>query len=637
MQLVGRMFGPIVGRLRLPAEVPPFSTPIYRTFSVLWTIAFLLALIGPAMGMYERYNAPANNSQLLLGSRAGFAAYPGDATAIRFAVGPNSGPDGLHAGDKIVAIYGIDLPRVMPVTEQALAEHGQEPAYIAMGNLLFGSDEGEVPLTIRAPDGRVRDVTVQTGEQHINAAARKIGIQPRLLNFVDLLPVLAYPFLLWAAWALHRRKARDVVSSLLSLAFVLTMAAEQPSTMFLATIGIPRWLNVAMFDLGNVLLLASIILFPHGRLSTGVAAVLVSLPVLLFLHGQVYQAYFVFFMLVAVVMLLRSMRQSVSDDSRQQIRWALFGFAGYAALRGVSILCDLFKWSTHSFGGQMLVEVLAGVCFGLGTLVLMFGLLVALLRYRLYDADSIIQRTASVAIVTIVITGGFAAIMEGIITGLQFLYPESETSQTFAAMAGAIFAAACIEPVRDKARHWTEQRFQKNLFLLRDDLPEAVRDLRETASLQEMLDETLARIEAGVRSVHNAFIIHGRIMATRDVSTAAVEDWRGEHAGFSNDLCEPKDKMFPLRVALIPSSEKKDEPIGYVIVGPRPDGSIPSKEEQKALAGVSEPIARAIVNVIKREERERELNDSIEATNRRIDTLEALLRGPSLKRSPGTA
>ena len=41
-----------------------------------------------------------------------------------------------------------------------------------------------------------------------------------------------------------------------------------------------------------------------------------------------------------------------------------------------------------------------------------------------------------------------------------------------------------------------------------------------------------------------------------------------------------------------------------LLVGPRPDGSIPSRDEQKALREVSEAIARAIRTVIKREARE---------------------------------
>ena len=130
-----------------------------------------------------------------------------------------------------------------------------------------GPTAAEVPLTVRDPDGRVRDVTVTTGEQHIDAGARALGVSPKMLSFIDLLHVLAYPFLLWAAWLLHRRNSRDAVSSILSLAVLLTIGAEQPSSIFLANIGVPRWLNVALFDLGNVLLLAGILLFPHGNLS----------------------------------------------------------------------------------------------------------------------------------------------------------------------------------------------------------------------------------------------------------------------------------------------------------------------------------------------------------------------------------
>jgi hypothetical protein len=90
---------------------------------------------------------------------------------------------------------------------------------------------------------------------------------------------------------------------------------------------------------------------------------------------------------------------------------------------------------------------------------------------------------------------------------------------------------------------------------------------------------------------------------------------------------------------LVPSSDD-EAPIGYILVGPRPDGSIPSKDEQEALEGVSEAIARAIRNVMKRETKEQQVVEMILANTRRIEELEALLEartsfGP--KRSPGTA
>jgi hypothetical protein len=508
------------GSFRLPPAVPPFNTLTYRLFTLLWLCAFALALGGPLAGFYLRYTEPANNSQLLLGSRAGFAVSPADGTEIRFTVGPQTQRAGVAAGDKITAIYGLPLPPKMPVNEKVLAEHSNDPAYIALGNLLFGSDNTDIPLTVRDPDGHVRDVTVTTGEQHIDAGAKALGIAPRWLSFIDLLHVLAYPFLLWAAWMLHHRNSRDAVSSILSLAVLLTVGAEQPSSMFLDHIHVARWLNVALFDLGNVLLLMGILLFPHGNLSWRRLLVIAALPILMVLQGLQYQAFFICGMIVAVLSLLRWLRVTDSSEQRQQIRWALLGISGYAVLRCISILADNFKWSASSFGHQLLVELLAGVSFALAVLVLQLGLLVALVRYRLYDAEFVISKSANVALITL----GVAAVFAGTADGLkQIIYnyygnAESEGPVIFAAALSTVL----VNPIQERVQRWSEKRFQRNLFLLRDDLPEVARDMRETASLGEMLEEILARVDRGVRAVRSAAIVNGCVLRSRGLSIDEV-------------------------------------------------------------------------------------------------------------------
>ena len=624
------------GGFRLPPVVPPFNTLNHRLFTTLWLFAFLLAIVGPVVGFYYRYTEPANNSQLLLGSRAGFAVSPRDATLVRFTVGPEAETAGIVAGDHIVAVYGLPLPKTMPVTEEALAAHANDPAYIAMGNVLFGTDESEVPLTVRDPDGHVRDVTVTTGEHHIVAGAKRLGVSPRWLSFIDLLQVLFYPFLLWAAWLLHRRNSRDVVSSLLSLAVLLNIAAEQPSSVFLATMGIPRPVNVAMYDLGNVLLLTGILLFPHGNLSWRVVGLIACLPLLMFLHGQVYQSYFICFMIIGVLAMIRRLRQTDSSEQRQQIRWALFGISAYAVLRCISIVCDYLKWSTDSFGHQLLVEMSAGISFALAVLVLQIGLLIALLRYRLYDAEVVIGRSVNFAVVTL----GVAAVFAGAGDALkQIVYNYSgNTNNEGPIIFAAALATIMVNPIQERVQRWSERRFQKNLFLLREDLPGNVRDMRETASLGEMLEEILAQVDRGVRSVRAAMIVNGCVLSVRNLAVEEVEAWRTSvfARDYKSDICEPSDRQFPIRVPLIPSSDK-EEPIGYLLVGPRPDGSIPSREEQKALKEVSEDIARAIRTVIKREAREGEIAELIADNSRRIEALETLIGTANRKRAPRSA
>jgi hypothetical protein len=625
------------GGFRLPPVVPPFNTLTYRLFTALWLFAFLLAVVGPVVGFHHRFTEPSNNSQLLLGSRAGFAVSPRDATLVRFTVGPDAEKAGIRAGDHIIAIYGLPLPKTMPVNEEALAQHANDPAYIAMGNLLFGGDQSEVPLTVRDSDGRVRDVTVTTGEQHIDAGARALGISPKLLSFIDLLQVLFYPFLLWAAWLLHRRNARDVVSSLLSLAVLLNIAAEQPSSVFLATIGIPRPVNVAIYDLGNVLLLTGIMLFPHGNLSWRIVALIACVPLLMFMQGTPYHSYFISCMIVGVLMMVRRLRQTDSSDQRQQIRWALFGISAYAVLRCLSIIADYLKWSADSFGHQLLIEMSAGVAFALAVLLLQIGLLIALLRYRLYDAEIVISRSANFALITLVIVAVFASLADAL-KQIIYNYYGNTNSEGPVIIAAAI-STVMVNPVQERIQRWSERRFQRNLFLLREDLPESVRDLRETASLGDMLEEILAQVDRGVRSVHAAMIVNGCVMSVRGLTTDEVEAWRTSvfAQDYKSDICESADKMFPIRVPLVPSSDK-EEPIGYLLVGPRPDGSIPSREEQKALKDVSEGIARAIRTVIKREAREAEVTDLIADNCRRIEALESILgRAATGKRAPRTA
>lgn len=610
-------------KFRLPPGVPPFSKNGYRLFTLLWFAAFLAAVAGPLAGFALRYTEPANNSQLLLGSRAGFAVSPNDATLIRFTVGPAAKAAGVRRNDHIVAVYGLPLPRTMPVTEEALAEHADDPAYIAMGNLLFGTDNAEIPITVRDPDGRVRDVSVTTGEQHIDAGARSFGIAPKLLSFIDLLHMLAYPLLLWAAWLLHRRNSRDVVSSIFSLAILLTIAAEQPSSVFLATAGIPRGINVAMYDLGNILLLAGILLFPHGNLSWRSVAMMACLPILVLLHGTIYQVYFVALMALGVLAMVRRLHRTRSGEQRQQIRWALLGLSGYAVLRCISILCDALKWSSGSFGEQILIEMGAGVAFALAVLFLQLGLLIALLRYRLYDAEIAISRSANIALITLGVAAIFAATADALKQIVYNYYGNSNSE------GPVIFAAALstmmVNPIQDRVQRWSERRFQKNLFLLRDDLPEVVRDMRETASLGDMLHEILVRVDRGVRAVRSAAIVNGCVLKARGLSVEEVEQWRKSSSGldYRSDICEPSDRTFPIRVPLVPSSDD-EAPIGYLLAGPRPDGSLPSRDEQKALNEVSESIARAVRTVIKREAREAEVAELIAANARRIEALEVL-------------
>ena len=167
-------------------------------------------------------------------------------------------------------------------------------------------------------------------------------------------------------------------------------------------------------------------------------------------------------------------------------------------------------------------------------------------------------------------------------------------------------------------------------MILRDELPDSVRDLRETGDLGELIDDVLTRIMKGVVTTHVAAVIDQGVFRTRGVSKEKVEEWRDQTAQWdcSQDICHSHDRLFPLRVPL--RRGEGEEATGFILVGPRPDGSVPSKDEQKALKEVAEPIARAIRNVVKRVAYERRIESMIQSSSRRLDELEARLGGPNV-------
>jgi hypothetical protein len=623
---------PALALPRLPERIPELKRPWLQIFELFWVAAFALALVGPIAGTYYRFTAAGENSALMLGSRAGLVLAQDNLTRVRFPVGAAAQAAGVEPGDKIVAIEGLPISNVVPLDPKRNKGrvHATDTDYALFAPILEGEQPIDLNLTLRSESGEIRNFQVRTGEQHIEQAARSRGLSAGFLRVVDLFHILTYPFLLFAAWLLHRRKREDLISSVLSLAVLLTIGSEQPSASFLAFMAhVPAWWNRHLYDLANICLLAGILLFPFGQLRPRVVVpFLALLPILFFLHGNFYRVCFVIFMIAGVMTMLVRLRRTPPSAARQQIKWALFGFSGYSLFLSAALTCDMLKLSMGSFGGQLTLEVLAGLTFGLAFLFLQLGLLIALMRFRLYDAEVVISRSANVAFITLGVAAVFAATADALKQVVYNYY--GNTNSEGPVIFAAALSTVLVNPIQERITRWSEKKFQHNLVILRDELPDSVRDLRETGNLGELIDDVLARIMKGVVTTHVAAIIDQGVFRARGIGKDKVEAWRDETPDWNStkDMCNPRDQRFPLRVPLI--AGEGDEPVGFILVGPRPDGSVPSKDEQKALKEVAEPIARAVRNVVKRVAYERRLESLIESNTRRLNELEGRMGGASV-------
>jgi hypothetical protein len=619
----------------LPERLPDFSRGPLNLFRIVWFAAFLLALAGPIAGAWHRLANANQNSALVAGSHAGFAAADADLTRIRFPVGPDAERLGIRPGDDIVAVDSIPVSAVVPMpgTPAAAKARVSDADAALFGDLLYGTESREVALTLRSPDGRLRDVRITTGEQHIERGARALGIPHWVLSFADLLQILTYPFLLASAWVLHRRKERDVVSSVVSLAILLTMGAEQPSATFLElVVGVPPWLHRAAYDLGNICLLSGIMLFPHGRLSPRpVLAVIATLPILFFLAGDTYRGVFMAYMALSVLTLVWRLRHTPQGDERQQLKWALLGFSGYALFLAASLLADMAKLAAATLAGRLGLEIFAGFSFGLAFLLLQLGLLVALLRYRLYDAESVITRSASIALIMLAVATIFEAAIEAAKQLIQAEFGQNAGST--APVAAAALTTILFNPIYERVQAWTERRFHRRLVELRDDLPECLRDLRHVATLPELLDEVFNRIEAGVRPVRVAALVGGAVVGARGCEAGEVLAWAA--AAGLDPACEVHfegtDALFPIRV---PLRLEDGSCLGFLLIGPRPDRSSISSAELGALKDIAPAVARALWIVTTRAARPRDVAERLAGQQRQIDALAARL---SIDRSGAAA
>ncbi len=623
---------------RLPERLPNLKKPWLTFFEILWFACLALAIVGPVAGIWYRFTVPGENSALMLGSRAGLVLSQEDLTRVRFPVGSAAKKAGIERNDQIIAIDSVPLSKVVPL-DAAHARgnaRGTDTDYALFSPIIQGGGQPiDLDLTMRSPEGQVRNFHVRTGEQHIDQAARSDGLPSAMLSIVDLFHVLTYPFLLFAAWVLHRRKREDLISSILSLAVLLTIGSEQPSATFLSYVAhIPESWHRHLYDLGNICLLAGIFLFPFGQLRPRlVIGFLAFLPLLFFLSGDFYRATFVIFMAAGVMTLLVRLRQTAPSVARQQIKYALFGFSGYSFFLSLALMSDMLKLDVGSFGAQLALEILAGLTFGLAFLCLQLGLLIALMRYRLYDAEVVISRSANFALITVGVAAVFGATSDAL-KQLVYNYYGNSNSEGPVIFAAAL-ATVLVNPIQERIQRWSENRFQRNLVILRDELPDAVRDLRETAGLGELVDDVLARIIKGVRTTHVAALIDQGVFRTRGITVEKVEEWKKDMSEWAahREICDPSDQLFPIRIPLIRDREE-DEPVGYLLIGRRPDGSIPSHDEQKALKEVAEPIARAIRNVIRRVAYERRVESLIESNARRLEELEARISSPTITAVP---
>jgi len=591
---------------RLEGRRASVARIVYVALAFLTAIVILGSLVFNGLDNFR--NLPADMQwglRTFSSTDPGAPPYVGDAR-------PAAIKSGLRDNDIFLAIDGKPIP---PDT----SEYGIARRFASVSGPTVGA-------VVRHTDGTSSTVTL-TRVPHVWALRESTSGLPLWIysagSFfsVEIIPI----FLFGASLLLFLRRANDAEAMLFAFGFLLLCHVPQADFWLLALLHVPIDIISLLASAGQCIIIIAAAGFPEGRFDDAWsrAAVLAAIPLSILsavirksetvpIGGRLAAAGILLLLsALAMIGLARRYRRMHSSSTRQQVKWVVFGFFISAAATVAYI--HLLPIQT---GGDVAYFTFFQILQATAFLALPLGLVVSLLRYRLYDAEATISRSAAYALLTLSLVIVFAGTEKTIeLIGADMF------GGSIGAIAGGIaagLAAVLITPMHHRIDHWAKHRFQRELLRLRNGMPELAGDLREVATLDQLARAMLERVEEGIHASRMALVVDGKALALRNVSLSQVDSWLGAHGRAIHRVAR-SDRVFPLRQPLMIEEETRT---GILLLGPRPDGSFYGTDELETLAQISGQMARAIVICRQREAAQADLASQLQAITARIDRIE---------------
>jgi len=176
---------------------------------------------------------------------------------------------------------------------------------------------------------------------------------------------------------------------------------------------------------------------------------------------------------------------------RQQLKWVVYSVAlvGTTALVVETVISNLAP-AYYLPGTFLLSIVILAVPVTIG---------VAMLRYRLYDIDVVINRT----LVYGALTGSLILVYVGSVVGLQYAFRAftSGTSQ-LAIVASTLLIAALFNPLRRRLQDFIDRLFYRNKYDARETLEAFSARLRDETDLERLNGDLVSVVRDTVQPVH---------------------------------------------------------------------------------------------------------------------------------------
>lgn len=469
--------------------------------------------------------------------------------------------------------------------------------------LLKAAPGPAVVLEVKGPDGRSTElrplrhplqVTAEKREEWNLRVATRLGVA-----------LFACSVLLFCSILLALRRPRDPVAMIFAVVFAMMSASIDPAVQLWMWTGY-SWMEDVLSDSWYYLLLIALAAFPDGIFVPRFLRWLfvASLPLIVFLTlPDVNATLQVLVAVGALLMLLWGQvlryRRLETGIERQQIKWAAFGFAAGFILLLIAFIMVAFI-PEDSRQQNPLFNLATLVFFSLGMAMIPLGLLIALIRFRLWEADTVITRSAAYAVVTLIVGVVWAASSD--LVKLIIEQVIGRESQAGATTAGAVIAAGIFAPTQSLVLGWTRKRFGGPIERMRG-ASARMKKWALTETPAELATRALAIIDDVMHPSASAIVLDTALsrdlIAARDVASA--------------DDPELTEKL---------NLADEESSVGTLLLGRRSDGNRYNRQQLEAVHEMIPALAEALRIARSHHSRESEMQQRLDEMAARLAQLE---------------
>lgn len=391
-----------------------------------------------------------------------------------------------------------------PSTIPARWRRGAQVAWLALTLLCLTLYVAMTPvfftLTQRICDGGACQLTSAQARAlaHIGLSARDYALGGVAANSLFMLVSCA------VAAVLFRRRSHDWMALLVGLSLVALGNNNLASD--IGNITGPWQTPAIIIDTLDLALFVLVFaLFPDGRFAPrwsrwlpvaalaliGPLNLVPALPLPIWIEALIYLG---IYGSVIGAQVYRYRRVS-GPTQRAQTRWALFGLV-------TTLLVNIALYQTYSLipalqAPDTLFPMISEMLFRVVALLIPLSVGVAILRYRLYDIDIIINRAAVYGSLTAILAGVYVALVIGTQRVVSLI--TRQDSSALAIVISTLAISALFQPLRRRIQTFIDQRFFRSKYDAARTIATFSATLRSETDLATMRERLLDVVDETMR------------------------------------------------------------------------------------------------------------------------------------------